>query len=60
MSSKWIGRKYVYVLQPYNPSTLTYDVDLEGKADIANQASPAAVSGYYTTWYRIRANITTP
>ena len=61
MSSKWIGRKYVYVLQPYNPSTLTYDVDLEGKTDLTNLASPSAVSGTnFTTWYRIRAKVTNP
>ena len=60
MSSKWIGRKCVYVFQPYNPSTLTYDVDLEGKTDRTNLTSPSAVSGDYTSWYRIRANITNP
>lgn len=59
MSSKWIGRKCVYVFQP--SSTLTYDVDLEGKTDLTNLASPSAVSGTnFTTWYRIRANITDP
>lgn len=59
MSSKWIGRRCVYVFQP--SSTLTYDVDLEGKTDLTNLASPSAVSGTnFTTWYRIRANITDP
>lgn len=61
MSSKWIGRKYVYVFQPYDPSTLTYDVDLEGKNKLTNLASPSAVSGTnFTTWYRIRAKVTNP
>lgn len=59
MSSKWIGRKCVYVFQP--SSTLTYDVDLKGKNKLTNLASPSAVSGTnFTTWYRIRANITDP
>lgn len=59
MSSKWIGRRCVYVFQP--SSTLTYDVDLEGKTDLTNLVSPSAVSGTnFTTWYRIRANITDP
>lgn len=61
ISSKWIGRKCVYLFQPYDPSTLTYDVDLKGKSDLTNLASPSAVSGTnFTTWYRIRANITDP
>lgn len=59
MSSKWIGRRCVYVFQP--SSTLTYDVDLEGKTDLTNLASPSAVSGTnFTTWYRIRAKVTNP
>ena len=59
MSSKWIGRRCVYVFQP--SSTLTYDVDLEGKTDLTNLTSPSAVSGTnFTTWYRIRATITNP
>ena len=57
VSNKWIGRKYIYVFQPYNPSTLTYDVKFDGKDEIEDLHSPAAISGDFTTWYRIRANI---
>ena len=58
-SSKWIGRRCVYVFQP--SSTLTYDVVLEGKNKLTNLASPSAVSGTnFTTWYRIRAKVTNP
>jgi hypothetical protein len=61
ITSKWIGRKCVYVFQPYSPSTLTYDVDLEGKTDLTNQTSLSAVGGTnFTTWYRVRATITNP
>ena len=53
--TKWSGRDYVYVFQP--SSTLTYEVEFDGKADVTGKVSPPAAVGNFTTWYRIRATI---
>lgn len=55
--SRWIGREYDYALQPAT-GTLTYDVDLENKTDVANRTLvPGSLNNVFTAWYRVVANV---
>ena len=62
--NKYIGRACAYVLQPAAGS-LSYTVTFDGgKSPVsvtsATLDNPSATNTTYTTWYRIRANITNP
>ncbi len=54
--TKWIGREYIYALQP-PAGTITYNVDFTGtRTDIIGRTfTPASLNSTFTGWYRIVA-----